>query len=408
MPKSSRRTKGDGSLYRRADGMWVGSVEMGVTADGRRRRKVVTHSTHAGALEKLRKARRDVEVHGVVPTRSVTVEQWLARWLDEICAPRVKPRTLDSYRSHARLVGSLVGSVRLDKLSASHVRKMRADILRPAPDGTTRSSTTALHCHRLLSKALKDGVREGVVLRNVAELTDAPAKVIHEARPLSGDQARDFLRYVSDDPMAARWALALIYGTRQGESLGLTWDAVNFDDEWIDLEWQLQRLTWRHGCARPCGRKPASCPERNHGIPAGVEYREVEGAWVLTRPKRGKRRRVPLIPQMAAFLRLRLEQAKFDPNPHGLVFARPDGMPLAPTADNAAWHANLDALGFPSTPLHDARHTAATLLLELGVDANVIQAILGHSDVLTTRGYQTVSLSLARTALEGLGRSLEA
>jgi integrase len=35
--------------------------------------------------------------------------------------------------------------------------------------------------------------------------------------------------------------------------------------------------------------------------------------------------------------------------------------------------------------LHEARNTTATLLLELGVDPRVVQAILGHSSITTSR-----------------------
>lgn len=36
-------------------------------------------------------------------------------------------------------------------------------------------------------------------------------------------------------------------------------------------------------------------------------------------------------------------------------------------------------------------------------DAHVIQSIVGHSDVATTRGYQYVDLTLQRAALSNLG-----
>jgi hypothetical protein len=46
-------------------------------------------------------------------------------------------------------------------------------------------------------------------------------------------------------------------GSRQGETLGLRWTYVDFDNELFHPEWQIQRLTWRHGRADPhaCGTK---------------------------------------------------------------------------------------------------------------------------------------------------------
>jgi site-specific recombinase XerD len=46
------------------------------------------------------------------------------------------------------------------------------------------------------------------------------------------------------------------------------------------------------------------------------------------------------------------------------------------------------------------------MLLEAGEDAKVIGQILGHSEVVTTRGYQRVSQALSRSALDGLDRML--
>ncbi|GCE17295.1 tyrosine-type recombinase/integrase [Dictyobacter kobayashii] len=35
---------------------------------------------------------------------------------------------------------------------------------------------------------------------------------------------------------------------------------------------------------------------------------------------------------------------------------------------------------------HDLRHSAATLLMSMGVNIKVIQELLGHSDIVTTLG----------------------
>ena len=64
--------------------------------------------------------------------------------------------------------------------------------------------------------------------------------------------------------------------------------------------------------------------------------------------------------------------------------------------------------GTPKTPTtHFARHTTATVLMELGVDAKVIGEILGHVYERTTRGYQHVSSAAARAALEALGAHVQ-
>jgi integrase len=67
-----------------------------------------------------------------------------------------------------------------------------------------------------------------------------------------------------------------------------------------------------------------------------------------------------------------------------LVFSQPIGRPVDPRADWQAWKALLHDAGVRDPRLHDARHTAATLLLTQGVPARVAMQILGHSQIRLT------------------------
>ena len=62
-----------------------------------------------------------------------------------------------------------------------------------------------------------------------------------------------------------------------------------------------------------------------------------------------------------------------------IVFAQPDGRPIGAPTDWKAWKALLSAAGVPAARLQDARHTAATLLLQQGVAPRVAMQLLGHS-----------------------------
>jgi integrase len=56
---------------------------------------------------------------------------------------------------------------------------------------------------------------------------------------------------------------------------------------------------------------------------------------------------------------------------HGFVFCQPNGRPLEPPSDHRAWLTLLAEARVRPARLHDARHTAATLLLQRGVPVRV-------------------------------------
>lgn len=385
--KTRRRDRGQGSLSQRSsDGMWIGYVTLPPDPlTGKRRRKTVSSKSKAVAAKKLRELRRELDRAGDLPTSSPTLERWLATWLDRIAAPRLKPRTLTTYRGYVeQYIAPTIGKYRLERLTPDHVRRLHGAIL-----GRGLSSTTALQAHRILVVALRDAEREGKVSRNVATLVDAPRRAVATRAALTANEARRLLLSIAGDSQAAaRWSVALLAGLRQGESLGLTHDAVDLDAGVITVVWQVQRLTWQHGCgARPCGkRRGGACPDRWVYIPPDQEAKRLDGGLWMTRPKsRAGWRQVPMAPHLREILARYM--AEHPAGMEGLVFSRPDGRPLDPAQDSRQWAGILEAAGLPHVPLHSARHTTATLLADLGAPEQMRMQVLGHSSATVTRGY---------------------
>jgi len=414
-----RRQRGEGSVFQRSDGRWVAVLDLGYR-DGKRRRKAIYGPTQKAVLKKLNDAKRDVHAHGDIPTAGMTVEAWLTKWLAEVCPTkrRIKPRSLKDYRDKVRLyLIPAVGRTRLDKLTPAHVRQVHKFV---TDQGL--STTTARGAHRVLSNALNDAMREGVATRNVAALVSAPPKAPSGRRSLSIPEAVALMRHVAGDRYGSRWLAALLLGARQGELLGLEWSRVDLETGTADLSWQLQRVPYKHACGKqaadkkwPCGRRTADrCPQRELDTLAGLEFRQLDGNLCLQRPKTvGSIRLTPLPDPLVTALRTRweqyLEERPTYATDHGLVWPRWDGRPTDGRTDWAAWKTNLEAVGIPEMTQHEARHTTATLLLALGVPQEIIMSILGHSDAVTTRGYQHVDLSLQRAALAQLaGKITEA
>lgn len=410
---SPRRQRGEGSLFKReSDGLWVGRVELG-WIDGKRKRKTVYGKTQREVVLKLRDARKAAD-QGDLSTRATTVAQWLTSWVEQVvpAKPNIKPGTLGNYRSivYAHLIPA-VGNVRLDRLSLQHVRSVHKHCR-----DAGLSPTTVGHVHRAFGTAMNDALREGLVTRNVVSLVPKPASDIEEREPLTLAQTRRFFAAIEGDRLASRWHTAFLLGLRQGECLGLRWSMLDLDKGKADVAWQLQGLSWQHGCGSrsgktwPCGRRADHCPSRSRDLRPGLVYEPLADRWVLQKPKAGSQRMVPLPEPLVASLRHRhelylVEREQYETD-HDLVWTDLTGRPVNPRHDRESWHAALKAAEIPPTDQHSARHTTATLLLALGVPERVIGSILGHSQVVTTRGYAHSDLSMQKEAIAGLSTAL--
>jgi integrase len=427
MSRSNPRGKGKGAVYQRAsDGLWVASLEL-PPRNGARRRRVLTAKTEPLVIAKLNTAKDELERHGDLPTAGQTLESWLNLWFTTIAVKKIRPKTAATYRTLLeRHIIPTIGNVKLSALTSAHIRRVEDAITSTPknaskPELGTLSSTTAAQAHRILAVALKYAEREGRVTRNVATLTDAPRRAQRHLRVLSGSDGLRVLQEVSHDRLGSRWAAALLTGARQGELLGLEIDRVT--DE-IDLSWQLQRISWEHGCTDSCGAKrPSECPQRTITAPADWERRYLTGGLWLSRPKSAAGWRIiPLVDPLKTIIERRLEAAASEPNPFGLLWTSDlkkvpgrdtyrgelDGSPIDPSTDNAAWHEVLRRAGVGDVRLHDARHTAATLLLDAGVPEPVMLRIIGQSTVTSLRGYQRVDRRLLADAMRALSAGYEA
>lgn len=411
--KTPYRKHGEGSIRMRPNGLWIARVDR--TIDGVRKPIQITGMDYDTVLAKFDKAKQQMREYGYVADPNITVAAWVERWLTEIAKPKLRPDTWGSYASLLRRwVIRAIGDKKLAGLIPADIRGVRNLMAAGIPtEGiASTSSSTSLKCYRVLSKCLDDARREGLVTQNVADRVDPPRKAISAKGSFTVDQVRELLRTAAaaTDPDQSRQIFALLTGIRQSEALSLTLDHLDLDGGVAEIEWQLQEIPWEHGCGdEPCGYKQAArCPAQVRRVPEGYDYRMLEGNFALVPTKtRGSARQIPLLPPVVAALRQHLADTAGHPNPHSLVWRRPDGSPIPHKVDQEEWRSLVTSIGLPRTcTTHWARHSVATLLLEAGVDAKVVGEIVGHGSTAITREvYQHVTSQLARqgmTALDAL------
>jgi integrase len=395
---TARREYGSGSIYQRqSDGRWFGSIQLGTSANGTRQRKTVSAKTRRDVVKKLRDLNVKMKAEGKASTADprTTVKTYATRWLERT-ASTSRPKTYVTDKGAVeKWIIPTIGHRRLGDLEPDDVRAL-ATALRKAG----KSTSTMLRYHGVLIRILKAAVQDGhpIPLRTIA--ADKPEKAIHDRQAMSTPEALLVLAEAGKLAHGSRWLLALLQGMRQGEALGLTWDAVDLEAETLRIEWQLQSLPYIDADDRKQGFR----------IPDGYEARRLAGAYHLVRPKTRKGFRViPLVPGATDALR---EWRRVAPeSPHGLVWCTAKGRPINLRDDTEEWQALQQAAGVKHPAgrwyhVHEARNTTATLLMELGVPESVRIAIMGHSSIATTRGYEYASTAEARAALEKVAERL--
>lgn len=164
-----------------------------------------------------------------------------------------------------------------------------------------------------------------------------------------------------------RWLLALRYGMRQGEVLGLKFS----DFDLVNRTLKIQRTV--------------------NSLP-GL------GVVELPTKSRNSSRTLPIDDQVVRLVS-QLERGVW-------LFTSSSGGPIEASIDGSRWRALLVESGIRHLPLHSARHTFASHLMQAGVNPRVVQLLLGHSSPgYTLATYVHPTLSEIRESLEATSLS---
>lgn len=347
---------------------------------------------------------------GVVrePSRQMS----LPDWIDVYCADvlprrRRKPVSPDSIRQYTgwnrRWVRPHITAT-LEKLGEIHLERLYEQM---EAKGLAGASQRAVHF--LIQGALEAARRRRLCDENVAKNIEAPEENPPDVEIFTDDERRRIIAVLDGRRNALRWELALVLATRQGETLGLEWSAVDYEEAPgggppecpdIRIDKQLVRRLYAHGCDGACGKKRAvDCPAAV--LPLKPGERQLHGGLILKAPKKGSLRAAPL--PKALWKRVRehrrawaAEKLALGPGVwpgHDLLFVDSLGRPIDPKDDREEWRAILALAEVRYRKQHTTRHDGATRIHAVS-KLEVAQEVLGHSSSEMTAHYSKVAEQL--------------
>ncbi|MEV4672134.1 site-specific integrase [Actinomadura sp. NPDC049382] len=181
------------------------------------------------------------------------------------------------------------------------------------------------------------------------------------------DQAKDLLKSVESNRYGGAITIALAYGLRRGEVLGLRWQ---------NLDWEAGTLRLTHAVKR-------------------IKERDKSSA---------RKTRVVLSELKTAKARLALGEAWQD---HGLVFPSEVGTPTDPDNFSHTFSKLAKRAGLGHWHPHELRHSGASLMLAQGTPLHVVSEILGHAGIAITKDtYGHLVVDDKRAAAEAMSGAL--
>ena len=352
--KRSRRGRGDGSIYWRENRKrWIAELPL---EDGGT--KYFSGKTYAEAQHQLNQAKLEQQQGKLATGPKQTMNAYLPRWLEEVAKPTIELNTYARYRINVYThILPVFGHMQLQKITPLQVQSFYASKIQEGLEpGTVRL------LHSLLHSAFENAVRWGFMSRNICDLVTKPRSMPREKQVLTEEQARQLLEAAKGHRLEALLTVAITTGMRHGELAALKWQDIDFEAHSLQVRRSVYFL-------------------------AKYGYREKE-------PKTEKGRRTISLPKvvMEALKEHREHQAEVKKKAGtrwqelDLVFCNAKGSYMHSSYLRRIFKELLKDAGLPKMRVHDLRHSAATILLKMGVPPHVVQEILGHSNITITLG----------------------
>jgi integrase len=323
-------------------------------------------AAHAYLLDRWNRKQAGTYVDPSKLTVRMLVDQWIERGSADL-----KPSTVYIYTSSAKTrIYPDLGDELVTSLSRYRIQHW--------VDGLRRRGLAANTIHNtvmVLSSALSSAVDLQVIAENPVKGVRQPSPKQEPPAVWSRHDVQSVLRVVARSPMwHALYRLALTTGMRPGELLALQWRDIA--DGMVTIRRTLTRDALGHDI-------------------------------VGTSAKTGAVRSIVLPADTIAALDMWRREQRVTELP-GWVFTLDHGRPFSRTYWNRQHTRFCKEANVTRISPHKLRHTAATLMLSVGVHPRIVQEILGHKDISVTMGtYSIVSEQMQRQAMNSVDDALK-
>lgn len=329
-------------------------------------RKSVYGKTEAEVRKKAKLLRENAARFDISNISKQTVKTYMTNWLTTVKKSELKPGSFDRVEQSLEYqIFPFIGHIQLNALTSNDVQIMLNGIMEKW------SYSTAKKAYNNLNACMELGVQRSELLKNPVKgvkLPSAKNKAKKEITAYTAEEisaiVQEAKRTYSNGAPVYRYGYLIILilntGMREGESLFLKWNDVDFE----------KRRIYVHGDV---------VDVKNRDTDIDVKYTIIE----QETPKTNKSTRyIPLNGNAVDALKnlrriIRDEERVAATKNHTIVSPRK----IYKTMENILHKCGITG---KANLVHALRHTFATTLIRNGVDIKAVSEILGHEDVSTT------------------------
>jgi len=248
---------------------------------------------------------------------------------------RLRPSTIRGYKTNLdKHALPHLGERTIESLSVDDLDELTSTLKK------SLSNKSIVYVHATLRKMLSYAIKRGYLAKSPYAMFDLPRVEKYHYRVLDREQMSRLLTLCKGTPLEVPVTLALCYGLRRGECLGIIPEK---DLDLYSAVLHIQRTrSSEHGKAvcTPCKTEKSN-------------------------------RLVLLSPEHAKWL-------------YGFQNGSDYACNLLPHHLDKLFHRFLKEHGFPKIRFHDLRHSYATFMLSNGINPKIVSTVLGHSTVSIT------------------------
>ncbi|MDB5053922.1 MAG: phage integrase family protein [Bacilli bacterium] len=368
------------NIQKRSENAWFFTVSLGKGANGKYIRKTKTITIEDNALLKTKKKlqdylddeyanfRQEVLSGEYIALDKMTFLAFVEEWEKKYAIKHLKPGTLEIYLIHLknRAIPSF-GHSRLGDIKTMHIINLMDELTRAEKMGATKGTLAAGTIHyvlRAVRSVFTRAVEWKLIKSNPADGVKKPKIDRTEINVYADEEIKLLLTALEN--AAPHWrmmiTLALTTGLRKGELLGLEWKHIDLVKGTLSVEQSL------------------SSSKKNRYLISEPKTKSSRRSLSLSAPIISKLKEYKIYCNKERLLISNLwEEGK-----RFFIFTAISGKPLSPYSLDSYWKKFLIKHELRHIRFHDLRHTAATWMLNKGVNIKNVSDILGHANITTT------------------------